>query len=440
MKPTYQTDLYSRIHAEITKIKIVDCHEHLQRETELPKGDDIHVGRFFRQYASSDIVSAGMPVDEMEKARSSANITPKDRWQMIEPWYRKTWNTAYCECLRIALQDIYGIADFSIDTVDELTSKMQKIIKHGFTREIFDKSGIDFAMNNPFGPKHIFNPDFEKESFICDMIDHFTMLPIKEISEEAELDISSLDDYLKVIDCYFEKFAKFASAFKVGRAYDRILNWEDVSKKDAEKSFSRLLTSPKTITPDERKQIEDLIMHYLCKKCGEYQLRMKFHTGLQEGNGNNITNSRAALLINLFSKYPDTHFDMYHISYPYQEELACIAKNFSNVTIDFCWMWIINPAAGRQALSNMLDTVPATKIHGFGGDFVFVEGTYGHAVMARREITRVLCEKIEEGRFSEEYALEVADLLLRENPIENFTLGDKRNRQLSGHPANTKKL
>ena len=74
----------------------------------------------------------------------------------------------------------------------------------------------------------------------------------------------------------------------------------------------------------------------------------------------------------------------------------------------------------------MLDTVPANKIHGFGGDYIFVEGSYGHAVIARREIARVLCEKVEEGRFSEEYAVEVGHMLLRDNALENFALNKRR--------------
>jgi len=153
---------------------------------------------------------------------------------------------------------------------------------------------------------------------------------------------------------------------------------------------------------------------------------MKFHTGFQAGNGNIITNSRAALMANLFMKYPKTGFDIYHISYPYQEELVTLAKNFPNVTIDFCWIWAINPAAARRTLSDMLDAVPANKIHGFGGDYIFVEGTYGHAVITKREIARVLCEKVEEGRFSEDYAVKVGQMLLRDNPIENFGLEQRR--------------
>ncbi|MGB9588867.1 MAG: hypothetical protein ACPL7O_11865, partial [Armatimonadota bacterium] len=114
------------------------------------------------------------------------------------------------------------------------------------------------------------------------------------------------------------------------------------------------------------------------------------------------------------------------ISWPYTEELIDICKNFANVYVDFAWAWIINPPACRRFLSDMLETVPLTKIHGFGGDFIFVEGSYGHSVIARREITRVLAEKVEEGRFSEEYAVYIANRLLRENANENFRIEEKR--------------
>jgi hypothetical protein len=258
------------------------------------------------------------------------------------------------------------------------------------------------------------------------MVDGFTGFPVAQLAQESGIDILCLEDYLKVIDFYFERDAKCASAFKVGRAYDRILVWDDVPKSAVERTFNRLLAFNDRPDRADIKALEDFIMHYLCRKCGEYGIRMKFHTGLQEGNANVITNSRAGLMANLFMKYPKTRFDIYHISYPYQEELVVLAKNFPNVTVDFCWMWIMNFAAARRALSDLLDAIPHSKIHGFGGDYIFVEGSYGHAVIARREIARVLCEKVEEGRFTEEYAVEVGRRLLRDNPIENFGLKARR--------------
>ena len=426
MSKNYETELYKRIHNELNKIAIIDCHEHLQRERELPKGNDIHFGRLFYHYIDSDFVSAGMSVADMEKVKTDSSLTPKDRWKLLEPWYRKVWNTGYSECLRIAIQDIYGIEDLSVDTVDKLTEAMRKQIKPGFTRKIFDKAGIDFALQNPFVSTEIFVSDFNFGCFICDMVSAFTYFPIKAFAEQTNIEILSLDDYLKVIDFYFERDSRYASALKIGCAYERTLFWEDVPKSAVEKTFNRLLAFEDRPDRKHIKVLEDFILHYLCRKCGEYGIRMKFHTGFQAGNGNIITNSRAALMANLFMKYPKTGFDIYHISYPYQEELVTLAKNFPNVTIDFCWIWAINPAAARRALSDMLDAVPANKIHGFGGDYMFVEGTYGHAVITKREIARVLCEKVKEGRFSEDYAVKVGQMLLRDNPIENFGLEQRR--------------
>lgn len=423
----YTSDLYRRLKSAIDAMQLVDCHEHLQRESELPAPEHASIGRFFLHYANCDLISAGMPRAEMTRVQDGANgLSPRERWALLKPWYRKAWNTGYCECLRIALRDLYGIEDFADDTVEPLTAAMQAQIRPGFTRAVFDKAGIDFAMTNPFGPKPIFNPDFGADCFMVDMIDHFTTFPIAALAEDAGLPIRTLDEYLQAIDFYFARDARCASAFKVGRAYDRTLAWEDVPRDAVEGTFNRLLAF--NDAPDRRamQALEDFIMYYLVRKCGDYGIRMKFHTGLQEGNGNLIGNSRAGLLNNLFMKYPQTGFDIYHISYPYQDELAALAKNFPNVTVDFCWMWIINPAAGRRALAEMLDTVPANKLHGFGGDFIFVEGSYGHARIARREIARVLCEKVEEGRFTEDYALEVGRMLLRDNALENFGLAERR--------------
>jgi glucuronate isomerase len=426
MPLTYETDLYRRLRAELDTTPIIDSHEHLQRERELPTGQDVHIGRFFIHYANCDLVSAGMPAHDMLLLQNDPSLSPRERFTLLSPWYRKSWNTGYNEAVRIALRDLYGVEDLTTASVERLTDKMRAEIKPGFTRKVFDRACINYALTDSFGPKLIFNPDYEPDNIIPVMHDHYTELNVQPLAEESGMDILSLDDYLEMIDRAFERYGKVAAAFKVTRAYDRTLAFADVTKGDVESTFNRLLAYNDRPDRRELQALEDFILHYLCRKCGEYGLRMQFHAGLQEGVGNIITNSRAALMAPLFMKYSKTNFDIFHISYPYQEELATLAKNFPNVTIDFCWMWIINPAAGRRALSDMLDTVPANKIHGFGGDYIFVEGAYAHAVMARREIARVLCEKVEEGRFSEDYAQRVGNMLLRDNAIENFNLDERR--------------
>ena len=424
-------ELFERLHGELRVIKLVDTHEHLQRDSELPAGERVNIGRLFTHYTSSDLISAGMNPDDMESVKNpDSDLDDEQRWNLLKPYYEKAWNTAYCEALRIACRDLFRVDDLRDDTMPDLVDAMREKVKPGWTREVFDRAGIDYALEHCFGPKLVYNADMDPHLYIVDMVDDFTRFPIAELAKQSGKEILSLGDYLEAIDWYFERYAALASALKVGRAYDRTLYWRDVPRCEAEPIFNRLLGV--NDRPDSRdiRALEDFVLHYLVTKCGEYSLPMKFHTGIQEGTGNIITNSRAALMCELFLKYPKTRFDIFHISYPYQEELTVITKNFPNVFVDFCWMWIINPSAARRALSDMLDTVPASKIHGFGGDFIFVEGAYGHSVIARREIARVLCEKVEEGRFTEDYASDVGRMLLRENAERNFDLVQKRERSI----------
>lgn len=420
------TDLYNRIRNEVDKVKIIDTHEHLTLPFQLAEMGRIDFGRLFTHYASCDLVSAGMPGEDIEAVKKmDSDLSPQEKWRLVEPWYERAWNTGYCECLRIAIRDLYGIEDLTDDTVEPLSEKMNAVPRETWTREVFNRAGIDLALGNCWD----FHPVMPRKAypglFVYDMEDDFTPLDFGYLSKDTGMPMGSLTEYLAVIDHYFEQFARQASALKIGRAYNRTLTFEDVSRGWAERSFLQVLKGHSTEA--ERRSVEDFIVHYLMGKCGEYDLPVKFHTGLQEGNGNDVRNSRAALLTPLFMKYPNVKFDIYHISWPYTEELINICKNFPNVWIDFCWAWIFNPPAARRYLSDMLETVPLTKIHGFGGDFIFVEGTYGHSGIARREIARVLSDKVVEGRFTEEYAVWAADRLLRANAFENFRINEKTN-------------
>jgi predicted TIM-barrel fold metal-dependent hydrolase len=212
----------------------------------------------------------------------------------------------------------------------------------------------------------------------------------------------------------------------------RDLYFEKVSQKEAEEVFSNVYNQnlfreeqngtrvPEGLSLKETKPLQDFLVHKIIQLAAERKLPVQIHTGIQEGNENIITNSKPTLLINLFREYKEVKFDIFHGAYPYSGELAVLAKNFQNVYVDMCCLHIISPYRAREALSEWLDTVPENKIFGFGGDYIFPEGVYGHSVIARDNIARVLVEKVEEGSFTEEQAAFLAQKLLRDNAYEFF--------------------
>ncbi len=110
------------------------------------------------------------------------------------------------------------------------------------------------------------------------------------------------------------------------------------------------------------------------------------------------------------------------LGYPYQQTVGMLAKTFRNVFVDFCWAHMISPTAAVAALVEYLDSVPANKICGFGGDVPFVDGVYGHLVLARENIARALAIKVDQGAIGLPAACQVATMLLRDNPARIFGL------------------
>jgi predicted TIM-barrel fold metal-dependent hydrolase len=166
--------------------------------------------------------------------------------------------------------------------------------------------------------------------------------------------------------------------------------------------------------------LQDFMVHQLIQLAIQHDLPIQIHTGLQEGNENIISNADPTHLLNLFMEYQEAKFDIFHGSYPYISELAVIAKNFPNVYIDMAWLHIVSPYIARCALAEWLDTVPANKILGFGGDYVFVEGIYGHSVIARENIAWTLAEKIEKQGYTVTETKQLAANLLRNNALNLF--------------------
>jgi hypothetical protein len=85
-------------------------------------------------------------------------------------------------------------------------------------------------------------------------------------------------------------------------------------------------------------------------------------------------------------------------------------------------MPVFSMSVTREWLHKWIETLPVNKINFFGGDCLFLEGTYGHAVMARQIVSEVLSEKVERGYLSLDEALYIARRILRENAIDLYGL------------------
>lgn len=421
--------LEQRMASAVDAVEAVNTHEHILPESERT-GLNIDFFTLAGHYAISDVVSAGLPPESL--ARVNDQQTPvAERWRLFEPFWKSARFTGYGQALRIAIRDIYG-QEIAGGTIEKINEAIRQQNKPGLYRRILkEKARIRVSVLDDYWNAGAVKPDAEF-FVLARKFDRFVMpatrAEVAQLEKLTGVAIHSLSGLKAAMeknfaDCMAIRFATVKSTI----AYNRELLFHEVSAEDAEADFQSMMRGERPLPERFRRNVqrpfrrmEDHMFHHLIQLADAHRVPVQIHTGLHAGNGNFIANSNPTHLTNLFFLYPKVQFDLFHISYPYQGELSVLAKIFANVHADFCWAHIISPSVSRRTLHEFLETVPANKIFGFGGDYRYPELSYGHAKMARRNIVRVLVEKVQEGFCSEDEAVELGRMLLHDNPARFF--------------------
>lgn len=418
--------VYERLLDYILELEIIDTHEHLPPcEDAWERPNDV-LREYLIHYFSSDLVSAGLTLEQVEWARD-LSVPLMERWEVLEPYWDAARHTGYGRALTLAVQGLYGIEDISRDTIEELDYRFQDALRRGdhFWYVLKEKSKIKVSLldSDLACDRTYFRSVYRMDDFLFP--GHSAK--VRKIARELGISINSLRDWKTAAEIALDRaLEQGAVALKCGLAYLRSLRFDKVTEAEAEEEFNRLFAD--LHLPDWRpggylgKKFQDHMMHHILHLADERGLTVQFHTGLQEGSGNFIEDANPALLTNLFIEYENVKFDIFHMGYPYQQVLSALAKNFRNVYIDMCWAHIISPEASVRALVEWLDTVPANKISAFGGDYCFVDGVYGHQLLARQNVAKALAIKVQEGVFDVERAKELAHWLFIDNPARLFSL------------------
>lgn len=424
-------ETYTTILRAVEEMPVIDTHEHLPTGVgESCRGADI-LAEYLTHYLSSDLISAGLSPDDLAKA-VDPSLPLMERWDLVEPFWEVSRYTGYGRALDIAVRDIYDFDGICRETIEGLDQAFRKKDHDQHFRYVLKElcnikvSLLDIDTGSCRVDPDLFRCAWHPEDYIMPTIEEGSN-SIERVEKAYGGEIRSLDDWMgafaRELD---ERLGQGIAALKIGLAYVRPLQFDKVDYATAKECFASAMSNLKQGGKEQwsifPRELQDFMMHHVLEVANERHLILQIHTGLQEGNGNTIANSDPSLLNNLFLEYPNVTFDLFHISYPYQGVACALAKNFPNVFIDMCWAHIISPSAARHALADFLDALPYNKISGFGGDYLFVDGVYGHLYLARRNISETLALKTEEGVFSIDTAIKIAYHLLYGNPRRIFRL------------------
>jgi predicted TIM-barrel fold metal-dependent hydrolase len=420
------------LRAEIHKTPFIDTHEHLLEEEERLSGNSHRIKAndwsfLLSHYLDSDLLTAGMPQQD-HNAFFSAEISPKKKWDILEPYWWKVKNTGYGQATEIAMRQLYNVPELSANTIGKIQAEYQRSIKPGLYKSVLqDTANIESCQVNCLSAP--FSESSQPTLLMQDISIVFlqTGPKLDNYTPRAVTSITALSDWHAEIDWWFAHYGPYAVAVKSQRAYGRNIDFDTIPAERAEAPFNKRVKG-ESLSSTEAKLLEDHLFWYCVEKANQYHLPVKLHTGYYAGQ-NYMPLSRVqenpGAITDLCTKSPETRFDFFHIGYPCYEELIAAAKHYTNAHIDMCWAWIINPVASKDFLKKFIVTAPANKVFTFGGDYIPVEPVVGHAAIARNGITQALYELVEEGWLTKDNAMALVEPLLRGNARQFFDLDQK---------------
>ena len=417
---------YDRILDRVMDLQIVDTHEHLPyREDAREKNTDV-LKEWLQHYFSRDLISAGLPLKDYPKVLDHGRPL-MERWDLVEPYWQAARHTGYGRSLAACARDLYGVPCINRSTISRLDDEFQKSLAPGHFRRVLKEKGR-IAVSILDSNLDCDRTWFRSTGNVGPLVRPRSCTELNAVAAEAGMTVTCLDEWLEACVRAARRYVeRGAVCFKDSLAYVRPLAYERHTRAEAEIAFNRFLADlhaadGETLGAIPGIAMQDFTMHWLLAEANRRGWAWQVHTGLLEGSGNLLANADPLRLCNLFLDYPHVRFDLFHIGYPWQHQVSALAKMFPNVTIDMCWAHIISPTACVDALAEWVDTVPLNKISAFGGDYCFIDGVYGHQLMARQNVSAALARKVNEGVLGLDDANEAARMLFVDNPRRLFGL------------------
>lgn len=442
--------VFNRLLDCIHGMPVVDCHDHLRGpERDL---DDAHTEPILALtavYLMSDLWSATASGEEIELLQSE-DATTDEKWPVFSRLWEATEHTAYARVTKLMLREEFGIEKLTRQSLDRMVehwsgydrSRYMKIIRDaGIKAMVADVLfPMGFKITAPPAIRYFSNPvlkEFLEGKFPMPEMWHpaFSLPYFHEIRCREFIDyvgavsnshITSLEEYE---DAMFELIKRSMNlgviALKDQSAYRRVISYDLPVRSDAERSFNKLLIDPRNqLAWPDAKPLDDYLFHHYMRVARELHLPVQIHTGHMAQIRNRVDKANAAHFASVVELHSAVQFDLFHGNWPYMGDLLFLGKNYPNVTLDLCWVHMIDPVYAQELLKRAVVTVPHVKIHGFGGDYVLMPEFVGaHLTLAREVIASALADLVESGWLEEEEAVDLATDWLFNNPNRFYNLG-----------------
>jgi hypothetical protein len=129
-----------------------------------------------------------------------------------------------------------------------------------------------------------------------------------------------------------------------------------------------------------------------------------------------VSQRTLAQLAEMVARHPGLRFQCFVSSRHANQTLCTLCRELPNFSLAGYWWHNFFPAAIRHVMAERLDMVPANKQVGFFSDAYVVEWAYAKSVLVRKQLARVLAEKVDQAQYTCNEAIAVARQILYDSP------------------------
>ncbi len=415
----------------IQTLKIINTHEHLNKEASfVENGPDI-LGDLFDNYVAADLRVAGASEEALKRLLDRQEPDLEKRWSGIASAWASCQHTGYGEAVCSIARDVYGLDEITLAGLEQAADKARQLRQPGERLRILrDEGGYDHVQVDDFVwacVPDVSGPDF----FLYDISwENFANgdLRLADLHASTGIEVRDLATLREAMAALFQQYAGCAIAIKTQHAYSRTLLWQERSDSEIQPLLEKSLAGHE-LTLAETLTLGDWGLARGIELAIEHNLPVKIHTGYYAGQGYMpVERIKPGHLSGLLIHYPQARFVLMHIGYPYQQEMIALAKHFPNVWVDMCWSWSIDPYSAADFVRRVIHAVPTNKVFAYGGDTFWPNASVAYSRQMRRWLTVALQAEIGAGWLTEAQAMQVAQQFLYDNQRACFDIDGTRAR------------
>ena len=425
--PTGKT--YETLRADIDAITVIDTHEHFSGPADQADNKE-PIASLVTGYVHSDMWAAA-GAEAVEKLQDPAAST-EQKWPLFQQVWSKMQHTAYARVTKMILANEYGVDEITLESLRSIAGRLIDLREPKAFEAQLDRYHIHCCLGNVWlDVKDYLSGKAELHPRVKMLIRGPEMHGVRNFDAVQNVAgwlgrrVTCLDEYVDALGelCTRMK-ARGAIGLKDQSAYGRIIQYGSGTRGEAEKLFGMIMDDPRSgLGFPAAKPLDDYLFHALMRICRDLDLPVQIHTGHMAGIRNDVAKTNAAHFRSVLELHRDVRFDLFHGNWPYAGDWLFLGKNYPNVSLDCCWLHIIDARYARRVLADSITAVPHCKIHGFGGDYGQLEYACGHLVIARDNIAAALAEMVDDDWLGIDEARQVAADWLFNNANEFFALG-----------------